>query len=45
MKKEIKKALEHLHSYDKMVEKNDNLSYPKCAVQDLMKKVEEFLSI
>ena len=45
MKEEIKKALEDLHSYDKMVEKDDNLSYPKCAVQDLMRKVENFLSI
>ena len=45
MNKEIKELLEHLHSYDKMVERNKNLSYPTASVQALMEEVEEPIKV
>lgn len=33
--------LKHLHSYDKMIGENSNLSYPSDLVQELMKIVEK----
>lgn len=33
--------LKHLHSYDRMIGENSNLSYPSNSVQELMKIVEK----
>ena len=38
---EKNELLKHLHSYDKMIGENSNLSYPSNSVQELMKIVEK----
>ena len=38
---EINDLLKHLHSYDKMIGENSNLSYPSNSVKELMEIVEK----
>lgn len=38
---EKNELLKHLHSYDRMIGENSNLSYPSNSVQELMKIVEK----